>query len=725
MKKSVRFQPNRTIIRAGGEISIESISFDSRPDRLSGFLLEVFMRFLLAVFLLSFAVAKGDGGDGEKVYQLPDTINVTAERFATPINQIVWPARTVSSEEIQLKSNLSAALDGLGGADLSGYGQTGHLSNLFLWGAPSSQVLLLYDGRPVYNYATGGYNLADYNIHELSRIEVVRGTQSSLYGSDAIGGVINLIPRWELGDKISARADFGSFNYLGYNLGLSKALSRWHFNGDLENITTDNARPNSGIRRDCFVLKSYYLPPKGNWELSGSYRYFRDSLGLPGSVPDPNIQPLFGDDEATSLVNHQKDRNHSFDARLKINPDGKNATSGEINLFYEKRWLDYFGMYGYRYEGDLTDVIDSNAVIGRNSGVTGRVRWQKEKFNLSGGLEFLSGSSRNESISTTSFTPRGSTETSVYSTSSGREHHRDTYALWGGGNYSILSGVDLGFSERTELVNGNNLFSAINIDSRLAIGPHLKVKLAYGSAYRQPSFNDLYWPADYYSVGNPDLIPEKGENFLFGVAYGSGKVLSAEVDLFYRRVKDLIAWSPQGLYGRWEPTNLNRFHTAGIDFAVDAIIDKKIKINGNITYQDARQKNKELAISSPDKMVFEVREKKAAFIPDLKWRAGVSGKIRNLSYSLDLVYTSAKLAYYSANTGYDGGYRVEYLTKRISSSYNCSAGLEMSINSDFSISVKISDLFDSKPVRQFGTVTDGDYPSAGREIRTSIKLDID
>ncbi len=134
-----------------------------------------------------------------------------------------------------------------------------------LWGSPSSQILLLYNGRPVYNYATGGFNLSDYNADELERIEIVKGTQSSLYGSDAIGGVVNLIPRIEYIDKVSGGITFGNLGLFGYNLSAAKQFNHLHFDADYEGLGARNSRPNSGVRRDNISLKSIYLPPKSRY----------------------------------------------------------------------------------------------------------------------------------------------------------------------------------------------------------------------------------------------------------------------------------------------------------------------------------------------------------------------------------------------------------------------------------------------------------------------------
>jgi len=688
--------------------------------------------WVLFLLLLSFTVAMGNGVEEEKVYQLPDTINVTAERFATPINNIPWPARTISISQTAPRAGLSEALDGVAGADLVGYGGMGQVSNIMLWGAPSSQILLLYDGRPVYNFATGGFNLSDYDLEELSRIELVKGTQSSLYGSEAIGGVINLIPRFEYLDKVTAGIDYGNFGYMGYNLSIARKVQNWHFNSQFEQNRSDNDRRNSGVRRDRVSLRSLYLPQKKNIEVSLSYRYFQDTLGIPGAIPNPEAIPYYGNSESGSLVNYQKDFNHSFDAKLKINPDPESPLSAQFDLYYEKKRLEYFGRYAYLGYSDSVDVIDRNTNIGRNSGLTGRLRWEKERLSLSGGLEFLSGSSRIATVNSTGTTPFTTDSTGLTTTTGFRLHHRDIYALWAGSGYNLFSTLRADLNGRVELVNGDKLYESVNAGVKLAPLSSLSFKLAYGRAYRLPAFNDLYWPTDQYSEGNPNLIPEKGENFLFSISGKPGESISINTDIFYRNVRDLISWAPVGKINdfdspRWTPSNLNRFQSTGIDLGLKVLFGKKFQIEGDLTYQRARQENMELVYSGADGgQLFEKTERAAAFVPSLKWRLGFSGELGKSRLDLNLVYTSKKSAYYAVHA-FDSYYNslISYARKNAPASILANLGVSHSIAGGISISLNISDIFDSKPVRQFGGFQERDYPSPGRIIKMRINFNWD
>lgn len=688
------------------------------------------MRFPLNLLLIfALAVAMGNGQSEEKPYQLPDSIMVTAQRFPSPVSKIIWPARTLVASQIANKPTIGDALDGVAGINLSDYGSIGHLASLMLWGSPSSQSLLLYNGRPVHNYATGGFNLAEYNVTELERIEIVKGTQSALYGSDAIGGVINLIPKIEYVDKISGAISYGNLGFFGYNFALAKQLWYWHFDADYEGNSIRNARPNSGVRRDCASLKSIYLPTDKNFQLIMIYRYFQDSVGLPGPVPQKNNAPFYGNYKSQSLVNHQRDHNHSFDLKAKLGQNeeiGSSALSGEINLFYDRKMLDYFSKNAYLIPPDSFDITGLNKIIDRNSGISAHLRHQSGDFDLSGGLEYLSGSSafNTQSGLLSSYPLEDSLQFS--SSQNLRKHHRDTYAVWSGTDFSPIQSFSLNFSGRLELVKGSS-YESYNVGFRLNPVGNFAAKLAFGVAYRLPSFNDLYWPVDDYSSGNPDLVPERGQNVVFSISIDSKRAISANIDLFYRRVKNLITWAPLGApnsWGdsRWTPSNLNIFESKGLDIGFIYRPVGKMRLDGDFSYQSAAQKNRELVFAGIDHLqVFEIKKRIAAFVPKMKYRVAVSAESWGFNYSLDMVYTAKKVNYYSVYN-YDENYNshISYVEKDLPANYVTCFQISKSINRMISISFSINDIFDQKPIRQFGMLFDGDYPSIGRAINSKL-----
>ncbi len=680
--------------------------------------------------ILVFAVAMGFGQSEENPFQLPDTVMVTAERFPSPINETPWVARTLLRQKFAHKLSLSDALDGVAGADNTGYGMPGHLSNLMLWGSSSSQLLLLYDGRPVYNFASGGFNLSEFNLSEFERIEIVKGTQSALYGSDAIGGVINLVPRIHFPNKISGSVEYGRFGFFGYNLAATKKLGNWQFDADYQRDVTDNYRRNSGVKRNNLTVKSFLQLPRSDWEAILTYRYFADSLGLPGPAPNKNNIPYYGNAESESLVNNQKDLNHSVDIRLKSNSDGNSADnylSGEIDIFYDKKKLDYFGRYAYLTWTDSVDTIDKNAINTGNSGLTGRIHISGDNFKWSGGVEFLSGSSSVESKSIVSRTDISNAHVTFNDSKNNWSHRRDIFALWCNNSHSIGHLASLDLSGRLEsVINNDRLYESFNAGFRFFPAADLSFKLAYGIAYRLPAFNDLYWPEDNYSSGNPNLIPERGENYLFSLGIKPAKNLKIDLNAFHKRVENLISWAPLGEmneYGspRWTPSNINHFRSNGLEMELSYSVSKII-FEGDLTFQDAKQENSELIFSGVDgSQIFSTVKRQAAFVAPLKCRMAISAEFWGINYDFDMVYTSKRRNYYQVYS-FDDMYNslITYAEKRLSESYLIGLSAEKGIGKHVIILLTINDLLNTKPVRQFGGQFDNDYPSGGRTARLKI-----
>ncbi|MDH4158619.1 MAG: TonB-dependent receptor plug domain-containing protein, partial [candidate division Zixibacteria bacterium] len=141
-------------------------------------------------------------GDEHSPTELRDSIVVTANRFGLSPKKSVWPTTIVKVDQVTDQSSLETALDGRGGLDIRGYNGVGSVSTLSSWGVFNRHMLLLYDGRAVKDYSLGGFNLSDYSPEEFERVEMLKGPQSAFYGSDAVGGVVNLIAKSALVDRV-------------------------------------------------------------------------------------------------------------------------------------------------------------------------------------------------------------------------------------------------------------------------------------------------------------------------------------------------------------------------------------------------------------------------------------------------------------------------------------------------------------------------------------------
>lgn len=184
-------------------------------------------RFLLPLFFPFIQVQAVQADDLAKSPSLLDTLVVTASRIPIPWRETGSSISVITAEDLANRQvfTIADALRSVPGADVVQNGGLGKVTSIFLRGANSQQTLVLIDGVEVNDPAapSGGFDFAHLTVDNIERIEILRGPQSVLYGSDAIGGVINIITR-EGTDKpevgLSAEGgSFGTYKVLGSSAG--------------------------------------------------------------------------------------------------------------------------------------------------------------------------------------------------------------------------------------------------------------------------------------------------------------------------------------------------------------------------------------------------------------------------------------------------------------------------------------------------------------------------
>lgn len=155
-----------------------------------------------------------------------DTLVVTANRFQEPLSTVLAPVTIVTREDIDRwqVSSVNDVLRRLPGVAISQHGGEGQLSTIFVRGTNSNHTLVLIDGVRL-NLAgvSGAADLSQFPVALVQRIEYIRGPRSAIYGSDAIGGVINIITsRENTGTEISA--GWGSNSYQHYDISTHQQL---------------------------------------------------------------------------------------------------------------------------------------------------------------------------------------------------------------------------------------------------------------------------------------------------------------------------------------------------------------------------------------------------------------------------------------------------------------------------------------------------------------------
>ncbi len=671
--------------------------------------------FLLVGLLLSMGARAEETSEpttSEKTYRL-EPIIVTATRYPEHLGNI--PAHSTILSSSRLKEfnclSLGEVLRKFSSGEMTSSGSLGQVQTLSLRGHSSSQVLFLLDGRKLNYLCNGIFNLSELPLTNLDRVEIVRGPLSSVFGANALGGVVNLMPSPPLKKSFSSSVLYGSENTSISTLSFSSGIGAFRFDTGLERKQSEGHRENSDYSALFFHSTLFYrLSSSADLKLYLSTQ--DDDLGLPGPVPDPSSLPKFGNSSVSSLYDHQEDKNFSLDFTLHLRSPEKSsgAGSGEremlTRLFFDRRRMVYSTRYDFSGEVDETYSYLTKSL----GGFTQCSFLLKERNRITLGLDF---SADYLEAGVASFYAVSQTDSSL-----AWDPSSTTLGLWGNSS-SNLGKVTFQLGARYDLPSDfEETFSP-----SLGLIYHLKdafsFKLSYGRAFRAPTFNDLYWP----DGGNKDLKPEKGRSLEAGLFSTGGRV-SSQIFLYHRKVRNLISWQPLGENGLWQPFNLDRFYSWGVELELDYRVSERMDCGVNYSYNRGEETKNELVyydFFSGEKK-FEELKRKARFLPEHVFNLNLDLRIvRSFSTGLAFNFRSERLNYYPDYSSYP---EIRYTAKKIRSAANLDVNFNQKVKS-LTFLLKIDNLFDEKTPTQFGnSLSDLDYPNPGRRIFAGIRLEM-
>ncbi len=473
-------------------------------------------RILFALALLSSPAggARGEpAGDGEKTYPGPEIV-VTATRIEWPVEKTAGFITVITRDDIRARraETVADALRAVPSLAVARSGSAGKATSIFMRGAASNHVLVMLDGVPLNDPTTGAFDFSDLSTAGVERIEIVRGAHGVLYGSSAIGGVVNIITHAKRsGARRSLTAAAGSLGSAEGAVAISGGGASHSYSYSLSGMKTDGRTDNDFHRHGAFS-GSVSTAVTEAADVSLSLRWSRASTGLSGPSFDGDPNARQGGGSFVSAANYRQIVSGSWSHEVRAS-----FLSREIT------WNDPVDPAETdEYAGDAFSEISSNAAsaawqnnlrLGEELWITSGAEWREERTTNSGYSPF----------GTTSFDDRIRNASAFANCIADRERLP-----------TISAGARL---------DDHSEFGSVatwRCSASYAV-PRVgtTIKASAGTGLRAPSLNELYYPG----YGNPALVPEHSRGWDCGARqdFFSGRA-SVEASYFNNEYRDMISF---------------------------------------------------------------------------------------------------------------------------------------------------------------------------------------
>ncbi|WP_448216087.1 TonB-dependent receptor domain-containing protein [Endozoicomonas sp. 2B-B] len=577
----------------------------------------------------------------EEIIKLEEVV-VTASRTAQSVDEALAPVTVITRKEIERSqaTDVTELLKQVPGVQVNRSGGPGALSSVFIRGASSSQTLVLVDGQRLNSPTAATPEFQYLTPDQIEKIEIVRGPRSSLYGADAIGGVIQIFTRRGQGDpKLTVKAGAGSrkTSDIGLNYGGEVNGTRFNIGASLfetggYDYTNDNYSVNSGVNLDddgfrdkSFISQLSHTFETGT-ELGFSFIHNQGKTEFDGYTTDDLYEnyPYSAYTEfKSSTANVYAVVPVSESAITRVNAGYSELESKQLgknvdaNAPYTPNYYDT-KRYSIAAQGDISWLDDQLLTLGAD--------YYKDEVDSSNRY----------------FNP----ETNK------RVDSRYNAAVFAQ-NQSDFGWSDLQVGLRRDKNESFGYSTTGNIAWGVDLTENFRIVASYGTAFRAPSFNDLYYP----DAGNPNIKPETSKNAELALK-GHHAIGNWSVAIFQNDIEDLIAWAPSAAdQNKWVPSNVDEARIKGIEAVVQKRIDDwNIRASATVLDAEDTKRDKVLVRRAEQFATLDVNRQLGLF--------SLGSSVRAQGHSYDDVDNKTRLAGF-VTVDIRGGYRVtkELLTE--------------------------------------------------------------
>ena len=497
-----------------------------------------------------------------------EPVVVTGTRIETPAEQVGASVTVIQGEEFDTRHypTVDDALRNVPGVEIRRSGSLGKTTSVSIRGASANQVQVLVDGVRVKSPTLGQAELADIAPDMIERIEVIRGPQSTIYGADAIGGVVHIITRRGSGPPTAyASQEAGNNDTLRSRAGVSGSWRALDYALGFYHLESNGQFINDGMNQDAASARFGVTLPWGNTRLGASVRYNKTDTGLPIEFVG-NPLPI-----VPTIDPNTRQESETYTATVDVRTRPVRWWEGELRLS--------------RYENNQAFIDPADpfpcppATFGPPCDFPGRFKVRRNEVE---GLSHFH---------------IGPWSTSTF----GIEYRNEDANVQGTSAFSPRTETVSGFFQQTFRFFDRLFMSAgVRVDDNDVFGTATTERgsLAYvvkewgtrlhggaGSGFRAPTFNDLFFPG----FSNPALLPEKSFSWDVGVDQRLWKNrVRLGLTYFHNKfTNQIFCCLPLPGPPFATTANIGRSRSAGIEFLSEVVILDNLVATVNYTYTDS------------------------------------------------------------------------------------------------------------------------------------------
>ncbi|TWH46120.1 TonB-dependent siderophore receptor [Sporomusa sp. KB1] len=507
-----------------------------------------------------------------------DEYVVTASRMPTKVSETAANVTVIGRKEIEQKnlSTISEALTQAGVIVKTEGGSAGEESSIILNG--DNRVVVLVDGRKINgeqrtSFSKSGYNLNELpNMNSVEKIEVVRGAASSLYGSNGVGGVINIITRKGAEPSSTVSTEFGSWGARRYSLQSSGKSGDTGYIFTFERQTQDNYE--------------YKDPSTGKVVTMDNSDFSREKASV-------RIDKELGEGKTlTFYFNHlDEDANQTITKPgfVLYSPNASRHTiQNNVSLAY--RWQQGENVTNnlqiYRNHSNfLWDRYKYNTYSSWYRTEADGIEWNQtrrlsDRHTLLGGFDW-----RNTQVDSKIYDaiPTGYDGKKIRNLGLFLEDRWAFDSLW-----TLTTGF------RKDDSSEYDGASTVRLSLNRKVNDSTNAYLSWGQVYRGPDAVDLFLPDGSYYLSNPNLKPEKGDTVTLGINTTLSGGTAIQANVFSTHLKDALGtkvYSYASGMQMWQPYNIAEQKKQGFDLSITQPLAKHWDMTAGYSYLKVKEKN--------------------------------------------------------------------------------------------------------------------------------------